>query len=485
MKTLKHIIAIAFAIFTTYSANASDDKQLNFLKKGIVTIKTTASIKPYGVINDNNEGLGCIVDKKNGIILTSKVRVDPIAVSTYQVTLQNGAQTTAKLLYYDPWLDFAFLKIDPTYLPKETIEFEFSESDISLNQELFIIGGTENKQINIVSAVVTNLYNISGSLPQHTVVMNLNNKTFLNGAPIVDHKNKLISLALDRKDNLVNALNMHYIKYAFDFIKKGETPIRKHIGAIFNLYSLNDALKYKNFSKNHLTEYSKKYPNCASNAIQVDHILQGSPAQNKLLAGDIIWEIDGIMVGPSLMSLDMAMNNSKKESISLKICRNGEFLNVSIQLYNLEDHTIKRMVQFAGTLFFEVDDTFSDKTGLNAGRVTFFKSESNTTFNKMYCYNYNNTLYFEIDLISLNNTNIQNLDQLIQLMPSLLKKKKFTIDYINLLDFSDGLSDLFNHDFSQKNLLKSDISYDTNSTETRIFTFDKKEMQWVSTGIKA
>ena len=82
------------------------------------------------------------------------------------------------------------------------------------------------------------------------------------------------------------------------------------------------------------------------------------------------------MVGPNLISLDMAMNKTNKEYVLLTICRNGEWVDLEVPVYNMEDNTIKRMVSFGGTLFFEADDIFSDKTGLPVHKVTFANAQS-------------------------------------------------------------------------------------------------------------
>lgn len=482
MRRSKILINLFLSFIITFAynaASANSDKQLDYIKRGIVTIKTNASVKPYGEILERNEGIGCIVDKEQGIILTTRYIADPLALANYEITFQDGSHTTAKLLYYDAWLDFAFLKVDPASLPKNVMQFDLSNIEPSLNQQISIVGKNDNKQVNVISGTVINLHEIYGSMPQQVMLLNLTNKAIFDGAPVLDKKNKLISITIHTKDNLAKVLNPKYIKYALAAILKGSEPVRYHSGIVASLYSLNDAAKYRNFSKEKLSQYLKIFPNAMSNGLQVDHTLKNSPASLKLLAGDILWAVDGIPIGPNLSTLDMRMNNTEKDFITLTICRNGEWKDIEIELYNMENHKIQRMVQFAGTLFFEADDIFSDKTGIPAGRVTFFRSEANTTFNKLFSFGRDNTLYFLLNIISIDNTVLDNLDMLIALVPLLIEKKKFTIDYTNIMWGSYGFSEVFGQSFSQKNQFKNDVSYDINSIYPRIITFDKKSMQWI------
>jgi S1-C subfamily serine protease len=471
---------LSFILNISYVIYAKSDKELDYIKRGIVSIKTNASIKPYGEIFERNEGIGCIIDKEKGIILTTKYIADPLALANYEITFYNGAHTTAKLLYYDLWLDFAFLKVEPASLPRNVTQFDFSNIEPSLNQQVSIVGKNENKQINVVAGNIINLHEICGSMPQQAMLVTLTNKAIFDGAPVLDKKNKLISICIHTNDNLSKVLDSKYIRYAFTSMVKGTEPVRYHAGIIASLYSLNDAVKYRNFPSLMLPQYLKEFPNSMSNSIQVDHTLKNSPASLNLIAGDILWAVDGIQIGPNLSTLDMRMNTTVKDSIILTICRNGEWKDLEVQLYNMEDRKIQKMVQFAGTLFFETDDVFSDKTGIPTGKVTFFRSEANTTFNKLVSISRDNTLYFLLHLISIDNIVVDNLNMLIAIVPLLIEKKKFTIDYTNMLIYKHGFSEVFGESFSQKNQFKDDITYDINSASPLIITFDKKNMQWIS-----
>lgn len=465
--------------------NELNSKTIEKTKSAVVTIEISSSIQAYGYSSTQSAGTGFIVDKKQGIILTNRHIADHTSVSTFKLIFYNGEILPGKLLYADPWLDFAFLKVDPSLLPDGVNELKFSKQTLKLGQDVFVVGNNESNHFSLQTGNISDISSIRGSMPQHSIIVSLNTKPGSSGSPILDNNGEVVALNYGGSNTFAIGLHPSYIVYTLtlDFVKNNTLPIRKHIGAIFNHYSLNDATEYRSFSQDKLQEYIKKFPNSMANALQVLYTMQGSPAQSKLLAGDLVWAVDGVIVGPDLSILDMAMNSTKRDFITLTICRNGEWLTIDVPLYNLESHKLKRMVQFAGALFFEVDDLFSDKTGIAPRRVTFCNSIQNSTFSKIKCFPNNGGANYLCDVLLLDNEPVSNLDQLIKMIPKLKTKKIFTIDYSLVCPISENESEMFGMRFSNADLYKADVEYDESSAEPRLFTFDSKLMVWISNPI--
>ena len=196
--------------------------------------------------------------------------------------------------------------------------------------------------------------------------------------------------------------------------------------------------------------------------------------------GDIIWAIDGHVIGPQLINLDMAMNHTEASQVCLTIFRNGQWIDVAVPLYDLETRTIKRMVSFGGALFFETDDIFSDKVGVPAGTLTFSNAQVGTTFTNVLHFTERGYMHFGLKLSAIDGMLINNLDQLLQHIPTLVDKKYCTLDYILLLPINDPVSELFGQRFSQQDMQKADIEYDSNAPVPKLFTFNREKMQWES-----
>lgn len=345
-------ILLCFSTPVSFSKNTFKNKVIEHTKKSVVTVHTSTSLKAYGPIIKKQEGTGCMVDKTQGIILTNRHVVDPMAINTYNITFYNGEQADAKLFYYDPWLDYAFLKVPPEDIPDDTTTIAFSTLAPEINQSVFIISNNEGKGASMHTGKVSGIHTVIGSMPQHAINVSMNTKGGSSGSPIVDSQGKAIALNYAGDETFGIGLHSAYIQYALSLIRKGKIPVRKHIGVITSTYSLNDGVKYRNFSKEKVKAYIKQFPTALSNAIQVVRALQGTPADGKLLAGDILWAVDGQVIGPNLVTLDMAMNTAHVSQVRLTICRNGEWLDIDMPLYDLEDHKVTQMVSFGGALFF-------------------------------------------------------------------------------------------------------------------------------------
>jgi S1-C subfamily serine protease len=481
-------LCLAIAMLSINRSNAAcqdfESEVIENTKKCIVVVKNTLSRKAYGAMDGYDEGVGCIVDKPKGIILTTRSIVGHAAIGTYHITFYNGAQADAKLCYYDPWSDCAFLKVLPEDVPDDTTTMTFSNTALEMNQPVFVVSNNEGRGASMHTGNVSSIHEVTGSMPQHAINVSFDTKNSAIGTPIVDAKGQAVGLHYAGSATFGTGLHPTYVHHALSWIRQGKIPVRKHIGAITAMYSLNDGVKYRNFPKEKIKTYVKQFPTALSNAIQVARVLRGTPADGKLLAGDILWAVDGQVIGPNLVTLDMAMNNVHAAQVRLTICRNGEWLDIDIPLYNLEDHKVTQMVNFGGALFFETDDIFSDRVGLLPGTLTFANTQANTTFANIPHITRGESMYFLLELYTIAGMKINSIEQLVQHIPQLIKRRYFTVDYAQMSLIRDPLSELFGARISQRYVCKADVEYDINSPEPILFTFNRDRMEWESTPIK-
>lgn len=276
---IKITLTITFIIINHHLVfGAFIDKVMQETKKAVVTIKIKTNLSIYGYVHSNSSGTGCIVNKVKGIVVTNKHIANPVEIATYEITFYTGQIVNAKLIYSDPWIDYSFLKIDPKDMPKDVSEIEFIDMAPQVDQPVFIIGNNQNNQFSIHNGTISNVYDISGSVAQHSILTKVNTKGGSSGSPIVDMQGKAVALNYASSSNFGIGLHPGYVSYALKFINKGQVPLRKHIGAVCNLYSLNDGVKYRNFPKENLLEYIQRFPDCMTQALQVKYTLPGSPA---------------------------------------------------------------------------------------------------------------------------------------------------------------------------------------------------------------
>ena len=448
-------------------------KVIDKAKKAVVTIHGNASLKAYEPIEGAWTGTGFIVNKNKGLILTNAHITERATIGTYHLFFHDGTRADARVLYYDPWLDYAFLQIAPEVIPADATEIKFSVKDPTTDQPAFVIGNNEGKSFSIHTGNISSIYRIAGAMPQHSINLSLNTKGGSSGSPILNEKGEAIALNYGVSETFGIGLHPSYLRYALRFIEAGKMPVRKHIGVIAGSYSLNEGVQYRHFPQEKIKGYNKKFPSSLSHALQVSNTLQGSPAEGKLLPGDIIWAINGQELGPNLVDLDMAMNTCQAPSMCLTICRNGVWSDIEIALYSPEAHKIQRMVSFGGALFFEMDDFYSDKIGAPAKTLTFVNVQSSTSFDKLIYYG-SRSRRFALKMEALNESPVTNLDQLIAAIPQLVGKKYFTIDYVNYIPVGVG----FGWTTVSQHLHKEDVAYDENAPEPKLFTFDREKLEW-------
>jgi S1-C subfamily serine protease len=181
--------------------------------------------------------------------VTNEHVVGGASIGTYFVTFDNGQQAEAKLAYYDVWQDQAILKVNPEDVPKTVEEISFTADQPSLNQSVFIIGNNEGQEFSIHNGILSNLYDINGAMPQHSYIISLNAAGGSSGSPILNLKGQAIGLNYGSGGTFAIALKGEYVTKALDALKARKMPKRQHIGVICQLYSLDKAVKHRNFLK--------------------------------------------------------------------------------------------------------------------------------------------------------------------------------------------------------------------------------------------
>jgi hypothetical protein len=252
-------------------------------------------------------------------------------------------------------------------------------------------------------------------------------------------------------------------------------PTRKHIGVICDLYSLDNGVRHRNFPVNLITPYLKEFPGSRSNALIVTSVIRGSTAADVIKNGDIIWMANGKKLGADLYNLDKAMNESKNNKIELELYRNGKNIKISVDLYDIEQNKINKMVEFGGAIFFESDDCFSRITGiplksLAVENITQGRSMSVVPAKWVS----GDKALYRMTPIKIGNRKITTLNEFIEVINK-LNNKFTTIDFQNyqpyLLNFDDVV-------ISSHDTITTDIIFDNVDFKPRVFQFNEKELDW-------
>lgn len=442
-------------------------------KQSIVSIGRQVAVAAYDMPTNRENGIGAVIDTEAGYILTIAPNIGPVMIAEFTVGFFNGATAKANMCYYDPWINFAILKVvDPTLIPKETMAVKLSPK-LKEAQTVFTIALEKDKPSTVHMGKIfdTNM-DLYWRMPQQYIGASMDTKVFVPGSLIFNDKGEGVAVNCGGWDTVNIGLHLGYVCYALTALNQNKEPIRKHIGALLKTYALDDAVRYDKLPREKQKAYAKQFSAGKNRILTVDAVLQGSPAENKLFPGDLIWAMDGKMVGPDLVDLDLSMNKSLKDSLVLTIFRQGAFHDVTVPFYNLNPHRITKMVEFGGTTFFETDDLCSKQGGVPAKTLTFCVAKPNTIFSKgIFCKSYGDTKFFGLKLLAINGQPLQTLDDVIARIPQLVKQKYFTMDFINHLPIGDCIG----HD-----RYKANVEYDDTLEPPKVWSWNPIKLEWES-----
>lgn len=455
---------------------ANDIINIEKVKKSIVTINTSVALSAYQQ-SGNWSGTGFIVDGKNGYIITNQHVVGRASAGTYFVTFYNGKEAEAKVVFVDEYVDFAILKINPTEFPVDYEIVNLTEEEPALQSKVFIIGNTEGQGFSFHDGYLADLYEINGDMPQGSYIINVNSAGGSSGSPVLNANNKAVGVLYGGGKTHILALKASYVTHVLNAIQKGEAPARNHIGVITKLISLDKAEKHFNFPKNLITKYINDFPNARNRVIAVRSTLNGSSAEEKMQAGDIIWKINGQMISADLAKFDLIMSNSKDKTVKVTLIRDGKEIEQEIELYSIFDHKVNRILDFAGALFFEADDYCAFITGAPIGSLSMANVQTGSSFGAIReNFSENHQNLYRLQITELNGHKVNNLESLIQIMQGAIDKKYVGVRYKNYLPYYPSFNNIF---ISAQEELIQTITFDSTYNNPRILKLDANKMEWV------
>ncbi|WP_085065623.1 S1C family serine protease [Rickettsia peacockii] len=488
MKKLPILLKLLFIINLVFLNNivlaSSETSTIIFekAKKAIVTIDTRIAVSAY---DDTSSwtGTGFINDKNNGYIITNTHVVGGASIGTYFVTFYNGEQAEAKLIYYDIWQDYAVLKVESKDIPASATQISFASEFPKLNQKVFVVGNTEAKGFSFHTGYLSDLYNIEGLMPQCTYVINLNTTGGASGSPVLNDKIEAIGVLYGGGKTHSLALHGDYVARTLESLKNNKQPGRKHIGIISELYSLNKAVRHHNFPKEEMDKYIKKFPDSRNRVISIKAVLAGSPAAKSLKAGDIIWAVNDKELGGNLALFDREMDNFKGIAIKLTIFRDGKKLEQAVDLYDVNNNKIAKMINFGGAVFFEADDYFSNKSGIPLKALSIASVQSGSSFSSIptfFTKDYKNV--YRLQIFEMKDLALSNLDDLVKCLPAITKEKFITVRFRNYQPYYANFG--YNELISSHDDMIADVTLDSIDTKPYILKYNTISHDWDMENIK-
>lgn len=422
--TLTFLAIINFAILSPLKAEFNSDL-IQKVKNSVVSINMNVVESSYHEPGQFY-ATGFLIDREQGIILTNKHVATISKIASYRVRFFDGKKVIGQFLYSDPWHDFSFLKIDPESIPENVSVLPMSDKKPNLDEIILMVGNNGGDDFSIQSGRISSLNVSLGYFPAECMRISLNSKGGSSGSPIVNDKGEVVAINFAKDDISAFALPIDYIRDAYHVLKEGEIVPRFHNGMQLEYYSLDSAVRNSDLPEDVAEEFSQAHPESFNQILRVQSILPGSPAEKTLEVGDILWSIDGKDIGTSLYKAGKIMNEKGQSSVKIVVYRGKDRLEIETGLYDLQKNIQQRFVKFAGITFYEMDDFIRGLSGASEEGVyaTLFYAKRSFSIGERV-----SGTFTLAKITKLSGHKINNLDDLIKIIPELVKKQYFTAAY--------------------------------------------------------
>ncbi len=484
MKLISHLF-ILIVFFLNVNSQADFSAQITEqTKKAVVSVKTISNYSAYERTG-TSQGTGFIIDKQKGLIVTNRHVVNPVSTSNYEITFYDGMVTEAKLKYYSQWVDVAFLEVDPSMIPANAASLKISESPIESNQEILIVGNNAGEEFSIQTGTISSLLDTDSYLDTQNFRISLNIRGGSSGSPVVNHQGDLVGIIHATSQTSASAVYVDYIKDFYQDIMAGRQVQFNNPGFLLQYKSLNNIKKYNSFPEDLIKEYNKNFPKAMFKALQIKYVFFDSKASKYLKAGDLLWKINGELVGPNLYKAQNKLNNLN--AYDVEIFRNGKkYIFKNIPTYPSYKNKITKFIYFGGASFYEADEFARFHLGVRNKSLLASNISNSGSFSNAFLMTlakYYGTFQGDsgdyVSPVMLNYNKVKNLEELAKIIPELVKKKYFTTHYRFHGTASTGLSKIF----TNTHTLSTDIKYNELDEKPRLFWFDEKENIWKSKSI--
>lgn len=422
------VVLFVLLVFSVEIYAKETPKSMNTWKSGVVTIQNKVIKSPYNAAGQFN-GSGFIVDKKLGLALTNKHVVNQSNINETFVTLSNGRELEANVIYSDPLHDFSFLKIKDTAALENAHEFKLSPSLPKESANVTIIGNNDSQSFSIQKGIITNTFELSNYFPSQSIRISLNAKGGSSGSPIIDGNGEVVAINFAVDTTYSYALNALYLLDALSHIKKGEYPVRRDLGIIYSYISIDSAKRFFSLTNELIDKYRLNSPVSHKQMIIVDSLMADSTALGALEPGDILLKLNGKPIGANLYELQKTIDQNKE--VKIEFLRFGKIQSASLKTADLSTHRITKMLEFGGALFYEADDFISLISGAKIKQVFMSSVEQGASFETIPSNIESRFPKMLLNIDAINEHKINSLDGLRDAVKKMKSKQDFIVFYKN------------------------------------------------------
>ncbi|GHT88506.1 hypothetical protein FACS1894113_1080 [Alphaproteobacteria bacterium] len=416
------------------SEEISQQKLLDMIRRGVVAIRVTAHVIIDKSSNDKMWcGTGFIVDiGEKCLIVTNAHVAGELAVCTYEVKFGNGQRAEARLEYIDSCYDFAVLSVNKSEVPAYCCTLKLADKLPELNMPVYAMGNSSNNEFSTYNGHIFDtecnlwLKNVAEQSFQFSGLT----VPGASGSPVFNATGEVIGVLYGGKWVSGAALPILYVLPVIEAVKNKQKFSRYMTGCVFHYMPVQDATDGGLIPESVIKEHETLFPNSKLLAVSRKISAFGG-AQNPLRAGDIILDVNDVLIGSCLYKIDQLIQKKAGKSVKFTVYRDGQKMSFDIPTFKISTKKMFKMLSFAGATFFELTDDIKIATGQKEDGVFLADSEAGSPFMAItspFDRRYSGGFF---KILTINGEKITSLDDLSKAIQS-LSKETFKVTFLKL-----------------------------------------------------
>jgi S1-C subfamily serine protease len=440
----------------------------------MISTKAYLTADSWGGSSSTWKGTGFILNKEKGLIVTNKHVIGELSVATYEIKFHEGTVLKGNYVYADPLYDFAVLKVDPSKIPASAISGELDLEPLKVNEPIYSIGNSAGDEFSVHKGIIFSIYENLGPFSEQSFQFSGVTVGGASGSPVIGENNKIKGLLYGGKFVSGAGLPIAYIQRVLKSIEEEKEIKRYTTGCVFSYQTASDSLDSGLMSQEDYDLYKKEFPDAGDKIIVVSTRVVSSPGFENFNPGDIVLKIEDKLVGPNLLMIDELIdsNGKEKKDITFTILRVGKKIDIKVRPVELAVDSDFDFISFGGALWSDASEKIKLKTGISEGILIIQTDQTSAFVDFSGGHNWG---MLNIVVKSIDGKEIKKLADLEKIIPDLILKRNFVVEYVNLKGYHSKMT----YEEIRDNLPRQAIvKYDSKFDSPKVYRRNALTKEW-------
>ncbi|RLA05103.1 MAG: hypothetical protein DRQ47_02055 [Gammaproteobacteria bacterium] len=333
-----------------------------------VNFSTPYAIDEIGT--GRSAGSGLIVDTKKGLVIVDRTTV-PSAVGDVTLTFAGSIQIPAEVLFMHPLHNMALLQYDPALLgTTPVVSAKLSSDAPEFGETIHAVGTSYNYEVLVQSRKISTYGPLKLAKSQLATFQDANLMVISTDTPythssgvFLNDQSEVVGMILGYKSEGRSkkkfwAVPTRHINDLLQLNDSGSGTLQS-LEVEWGLVSFVLARRL-GIPEVWLEKIAAKNPD-NHQILTVNNTWKGTPAEKKLLSGDLLLSIDGKIL-TSFHEVETAM---QKPSVKLTIARDKEVMDIDLETVTLSGKGTDRVLVWAGAFLQEPHRALRTRFGIN------------------------------------------------------------------------------------------------------------------------